>query len=343
MLLLLSVAESLHSAVSTKHICVVSICGLQHTVCGMAKVSSFFFLIFLLIRAQWPIFNHPWGEKWWRREGAGGRSLTLTFTSIQPFFFFFLQQHWTCSEWEREERREERDRVGGRETERQTGQCCAEGARCSYAEGCHSCCFSLKCASNVGCFQIHRGVVLLLLLLLLERSGRARRALCASRSTSPWTQRNHRERERGRGREGETTKCVLSWANAGDGWRLIVAQLSGEDCGQGRSLHCARTETPILPAPRILFFSFFFFLHNALCSRKCHLRGKSRRTKRLLPNMRPKWKVGTAQAPARIVILSLCVCVCVCVKALLRNLTTLLYMALSVQGWGVGQCFFFFL
>ena len=27
--------------------------------------------------------------------------------------------------------------------------------------------------------------------------------------------------------------------------------------------------------------------------------------------MRPKWKVGTAQAPARIVILSVCVCVCV--------------------------------
>ena len=314
MLLLLSVAESLHSAVSTKHICVVSICGLQHTVCGMAKVSSFFFLIFLLIRAQWPIFNHPWGEKWWRREGAGGRSLTLTFTSIQPFFFFFfLQQHWTCSEWEREERREERDRVGGRETERQTGQCCAEGARCSYAEGCHSCCFSLKCASNVGCFQIHRGVVLLLLLLLLlERSGRARRALCASRSTSPWTQRNHRERERRRGREGETTKCVLSWANAGDGWRLIVAQLSGEDCGQGRSLHCARTETPILPAPRILFFSFFFFFAQRALLPKMSSQGKVKKDKEIIAEYETQVK-GRYRAGPCSYCYSLCVCVCVCV------------------------------
>ena len=311
MLLLLSVAESLHSAVSTKHICVVSICGLQHTVCGMAKVSFFFFV---LIRAQWPIFNHPWGEKWWRREGAGGRSLTLTFTSIQPFFFFFfLQQHWTCSEWEREERREERDRVGGRETERQTGQCCAEGARCSYAEGCHSCCFSLKCASNVGCFQIHRGVVLLLLLLLLllERSGRARRALCASRSTSPWTQRNHRERERGRGREGETTKCVLSWANAGDGWRLIVAQLSGEDCGQGRSLHCARTETPILPAPRILFFSFFFFFCTTRSAPENVISGESQEGQRDYCRIWDPSERSVPRRPLLVLLFSLCVCVCV--------------------------------
>lgn len=62
---------------------------------------------------------------------------------------------------------------------------------------------------------------------------------------------------------------------------------------------------------------------------KCHLRRKSRRTKRLLLNMRPKWKVSNVQACSRY-------CYSLCVKALLRNLTTLLYMALSVQGCAVG-------
>lgn len=107
-----------------------------------------------------------------KKGGGRGRSLTLTFTSIQPF----LQQHWTCRERQR--------------GEKQTGQGCAEGAQCYYHWGCHIAVFPpeatrgcANCTRKRECFPIHWRV-------LAKRSGRGRRSLHTFRSTSSWTQRS---------------------------------------------------------------------------------------------------------------------------------------------------------
>lgn len=57
-----------------------------------------------------------------KKGGGWGRSLTLTFTSIQPFSSVEL------AEKEREERKK-----------MQSGQDCAEAAQRYYRRGCHSC------------------------------------------------------------------------------------------------------------------------------------------------------------------------------------------------------------
>ena len=106
---------------STKHIIYVLSPSVDCSIlCVGWQRLLFLFLFFLLISSQWPVFNHPWGEKWWRREGAGGG---VSHWLSHPFSLFFCSSiELAVRERERErEKREEkgRERQGGRERDRE--------------------------------------------------------------------------------------------------------------------------------------------------------------------------------------------------------------------------------
>lgn len=232
------------------------------------------------------------GRGFWRGGGAG-EEFGIDFHSAFPAAPNLQREREGEGEGRRGRARE-REGEGGK---MQSGHCCAEGAAVSEAAVALGA--SEMSIKTWVVFRFDGGA------LGAQRSGRGRGSLRPKAHAAA-----HRPLK--------SFKCVHDLVSMIRVWPpLNYRERTAKKAGDS-SAAAADTVTPGRGSPEL----------DSSPLLTCHLRRKSRRTKRLLPNMRPKWKVGDVQACSH--------CCSSCEDTLLRNLATEGFLWLPVRH-GVGQ------